>query len=105
MGPAIDKPGYLLQNLMQCCHTRLLPLSRVMGLNVNSIGDLQRHDEVDSRHPSDPIVAQIVGILDGDRERHLDHNRFLSRESVSVRDERTEGIYTCHIVPNREPQS
>ena len=37
-----------------------------------------------------PIVAQImcIHILDGDRERHLDRNRILSKQSVSVRDER-----------------
>ena len=43
------------------------------------------------------IVAQIVGILDGDRGRHLDRNRILSQQSVSVRDEciRTYNVYAC----------
>ena len=34
-------------------------------------------------------MAQIVGILDGDCERHLDHNRILSQQSISVPYERT----------------
>ena len=30
-------------------------------------------------------MAVVNGILDGDRERHLDHNRILSQQGVSVR--------------------
>ena len=48
-------------------------------------------------YPSGPIVDQIVGILDGDGERHLDHNCILSQESVSVRDEH---IRTYRRVPH-----
>ena len=47
------------------------------------------------------ILAEIVGILDGDRERHLDHNPILLQKSVSVRDER---IRTYMRVPHR-PES
>ena len=35
-----------------------------------------------------PIVAQILITLDSYRERHRDHNRILSQQSASVRDER-----------------
>ena len=48
-------------------------------------------------YPLGPIVAQIVGILDRDCDRHMDHNRILSQQSVSVRDER---IRTDMRVPN-----
>ena len=45
---------------------------------------------------SGPIVAQIVGILNGDRARHLDHNRILSQQSISrVRDERINTYMQC----------
>ena len=68
-----------------------------------SIGYLERHNEINESVglyicPSGPIVAQIVGILDGDRERHLDHNRILLQRSVSVKDER---IRTYMRVPRR----
>ena len=49
-------------------------------------------------YPLGPIVAQIVGILDRDCERHMNHNRILSPQSVSVRDER---IRTDMRVPHR----
>ena len=39
-------------------------------------------------YPSGPIVAKIVIMHYYDRERHLNHNRTLSQQSVSVRDER-----------------
>ena len=45
-----------------------------------------------------PIVAQIVGILDGDPERHLNQNPILSQPSVSVQDER---IRTYMRMPHR----
>ena len=48
-------------------------------------------------YPSGPIVAQTVDTLDGDRERHLDHNHILSQQSVSVGDER---IRTYMHVPH-----
>ena len=52
-----------------------------------------------SIYPLGPIVPQDWDILDGDRERHPDHNRNLSRQSVSVRDDAR--IRTCMRVPHR----
>ena len=48
-----------------------------MGLNVNSEGDLVRHNR-----------NSLVGILDGDRKIHLIHNRIMSQQIVMARDER-----------------
>ena len=47
---------------------------------------------------SGPILAQIVAIIDGDHESHLDHYRILSQQSVSGRDEH---IRTYMRVPHR----
>ena len=59
---------------------------------MSILGDLERHNEVDSQSGClytlrVYFVAQIVGIVDGNHEIHLDHNCILSQQSPSVRDE------------------
>ena len=47
--------------------------------NLDFVGDLERYNEVDSQSGCIYTLAESVGILDGDRERHLDHNPILSQ--------------------------
>ena len=62
---------------------------------MSTVGDLERHNDVDSQSGCIYTVPLLgsnrssnVGILDGNCERHLDHNRILPQQSVSVRNER-----------------
>lgn len=49
-----------------------------------------------------PIVAQFVITLGHSRERHRDHNRVLSQESASVRDDRIGRYPNVSARPDRE---
>lgn len=76
--------------MSRCHHPQLLPSSMVVGCSVHSVLVQETMKSMVSRADTrrGPIVAQIVITLDRDRERHRDHNRILSQQSASVRDER-----------------